>query len=504
MPTYSDYEALLEDINFVGGAGQGALPNPEDDQRAEIALDGNGVYLFYYYTMTSLSDLDALGYYDTPNNDIGNDQLYHAEYNELPSGSNPSLTTNQLAILSAVVSGDYYSVTFSDVAKISFASGTAASADIVIGASTTGTELEDAEEAAYTLTYEGAGGDLFHGDIWLNQDSTEYWDETDKGSAGYAAILHEFGHALGLSHIDGSPSLDSHQYSIMSYNLMAGMNPAGADNEVTPFGLQLIDIAAIQEIYGRNWETRDDNTTYSATTAFASSRPNDAFIYTIWDGDGEDTINASAYTNAQGASIDLRQGMFSSIGYNAEGGAAIDNVAIAYHAIIENAVGTTNDDILIGNAWNNDILGGDGDDRIFGDGLTLEDDSVVNAIYDNEAGYGTGSGEHDSSNPTSGPASNASGDDILDGGAGNDFIYGGAGDDELVGGAGNDFLSGGTGSDILNGGAGVDIYYFAGEVGHDIVSETSYSGETLLFSGSAITPQNISCLRTIVSRDLAT
>ena len=70
---------------------------------------------------------------------------------------------------------------------------------------------------------------------------------------------------------------------------------------------------------------------------WAGTRPGDdvyqlsntetAFTMVIWDGGGSDTLDASAQT--LGATIDLNEGAFSSIGTNGSGGAALNNVSIA-------------------------------------------------------------------------------------------------------------------------------------------------------------------------------
>jgi Ca2+-binding RTX toxin-like protein len=49
---------------------------------------------------------------------------------------------------------------------------------------------------------------------------------------------------------------------------------------------------------------------------------------------------------------------------------------------------------------------------------------------------------------------------VLSGGGGDDELFGVAGDDELSGGAGNDIVNGGTGTDVLSGGPGADIFAF--------------------------------------------
>ena len=64
------------------------------------------------------------------------------------------------------------------------------------------------------------------------------------------------------------------------------------------------------------------------------------------------------------------------------------------------------------------------------------------------------------------------GDDYLEGGLGNDSLNGGSGHDTLLGGAGSDTLIGGEGHDLLLGGAGNDTYYFADNVGLDIIRDS--------------------------------
>ncbi len=220
----------------------------------------------------------------------------------------------QFRIFSTVLSDDY-SVSFEDVANMQFTAGTLSTAHIVLGQTTSGNSAPSAQTPGYEIDFSDNIGatniSQKHGDIWLNKDSITVWDNFELGSGGYHALMHETAHSLGLGHTaddngNDITGFDSKKYSIMSYKWMDGMEPLSTpDDEVAPFGLQLMDIAALQEIYGRNYDTRNTNTTYSAATAFASSRPNDAFIYTIWDGGGTDTIDASDYDVHD--LIDLRQ-----------------------------------------------------------------------------------------------------------------------------------------------------------------------------------------------------
>ncbi|WJM91720.1 retention module-containing protein [Pseudomonas brenneri] len=65
-----------------------------------------------------------------------------------------------------------------------------------------------------------------------------------------------------------------------------------------------------------------------------------------------------------------------------------------------------------------------------------------------------------------------SGDDILFGQGGNDYLDGGKGNDILLGGTGNDTLIGGKGNDILIGGTGADTFVWrAGDTGNDVIKD---------------------------------
>lgn len=458
MPSYNDYVSLLLPANFVGGAGQDNISAESDssDLRVNVPVS-DGKYQFYYMALSGLSDLDNLGYYDVDG----------FEYENIPS-EGLALTTIQTYIMQNVLHtmlADVYSVTFEDVANIQFNLGSTSTAEITVGQVEIEPEPDRPYIAAYTALYNGnPDTELRQGDVWLNALADSFWNEADKGAFGYFAFMHEIGHALGLKGDNEVPgNLDNHQYTIMSYKGLSGMynDEEGEEGEVTPFGLQVMDIVAIQEIYGRNYNTRTGDTAYSSETAFASTRPNDAFIYTIWDGDGADTIDASGYDNPGGAIIDLRQGEFSSIGYDAEGNNAKNNLAIAYYTIIEDAIGTDNADTIIGNAWDNILDGGDGDDRLFGDGVSLRQD--FRGWFITHAGQvGFHEEDEEFERPGVEAAADGSGDDWLYGGDGDDHLYGGRGDDVLDGGDGNDFIRDKKGANIIDAGAGDDRVWGGG------------------------------------------
>ncbi|WP_225932898.1 immunoglobulin-like domain-containing protein, partial [Pseudomonas oryzicola] len=139
------------------------------------------------------------------------------------------------------------------------------------------------------------------------------------------------------------------------------------------------------------------------------------------------------------------------------------------------------------------IDGGNGNDIIFGDLITL--DGVVSEGYQAlqtyvaqksgvEASAITTSNVHqyitehynefDISGPNDGHdlLSGGNGNDILFGQGGNDTLDGGKGNDILLGGTGNDTLIGGQGNDILIGGSGADTFVWkAGDLGNDVIKD---------------------------------
>jgi Ca2+-binding RTX toxin-like protein len=285
------------------------------------------------------------------------------------------------------------------------------------------------------------------GDVWVNKNDPVYAN-AQPGTLGFLNIMHELGHALGLEHpFDDNDSSAPHlsslddnlQYTVMSYNPHLGMQYDFLNAKDYHYSLQLYDMAALQKIYGRDYTTRPDSTTYDLGHGLGGvgTDQDNPFIYTIWDGGGTaDKIDASGYQNYY-VTIDLRQGSFSSIGDNGSGSErAEENLSISFFTVIENAIGTSiieadlqgrTGDILIGNAWNNKLAGGGGNDRIYGDGV----------VYDGNAGFGAKASEDDpyrsygDRDGVHGAAGDGSGNDILIGGDGEDWLYGGAGHDTV-------------------------------------------------------------------------
>lgn len=217
------------------------------------------------------------------------------------------------------------------------------------------------------------------GDIWLDRFSGGSYQP---GSFGYATLLHELGHALGLAHPfeskENNNSLligaeNTSQYSLMSNRDFEGagdtFTATGANSytwhAVQPTTPMLYDLLAIQYLYGANLTTRTGDDTY----IFSNSQ---AELQTIWDAGGIDTFDLSNQSTA--LRVDLNDGKFSSIGIKEtwvdnqgiEVSAARDNIAIAYGVIIENVVGGSSNDELTGNQSNNQLRGGPGSDILIG------------------------------------------------------------------------------------------------------------------------------------------
>ncbi len=253
------------------------------------------------------------------------------------------------------------------------------------------------------------------GDILLDDYASEMQYLT-RGDAGFWVGMHELGHALGLKHpfddggngrptfIDlGIGSKDVNTQTAMSY----GTPGISLDNgyAATPM---LLDIQAIQSIYGANASYHSADNTYSLA--------DDGALRTLWDAGGNDWIDASGL--AYGIQLSLAAGSINRYGsqYSA--------TASAYNANIENASNGAGADTLNGTSASVIIRS----DYY----VSISNLESVIAIADNvsieNARGGVGA---DTLRGTS--AAN-----ILDGGAGNDTLDGGTGNDTLLGGTGND------------------------------------------------------------------
>lgn len=216
------------------------------------------------------------------------------------------------------------------------------------------------------------------GDQWFNRFA---WDpaglaEPDftYGSWGYKVLMHELGHAMGLKHPHSgvprlTPTVDDNSFTVMSY-------VQAPNGEPTTF--QLYDVAELQDLYGANYNTRTGNDTYSIWAFFDNRQ---AFVETIWDGGGNDTLSANG--SPRDSVVDIRMGQKSTIG------SWDNNVTIAMNTVIENAIGSAHDDQLFGNGGDNTLMGMDGDDTLYGN---HGDDYVRGGAGDDTYVWGIGDG----------------------------------------------------------------------------------------------------------------
>ncbi|MCP5037506.1 MAG: hypothetical protein GY945_07900 [Rhodobacteraceae bacterium] len=354
-----------------------------------------------------------------------------------------------------------------------------------------------------------------NGDVWFGSYSGYIYRSPEAGNYAWATHIHELGHALGLKHghensaFGPLPSdMDSMEYTIMTYRSYEDGPLTGYTNETWGYAQSwmMLDIQALQTMYGADFTTNSGNTVYSWDPTSGDTLVNGAvgidaggnrIFATVWDGGGIDTYDLSAYTTA--VIVDLTPGGHSVFSTTQLAYLGHDGVSSQYsrgnifnalqyqgdtRSLIENAIGGSGNDVMTGNAADNNIEGRDGDDTIYGvNGADtiygdLGDDTIyggngADTIYggwDNDYLRGGGQNDH---------LEGQLGDDTIYGDRGDDTIYGGNGADTIYGGHDNDYMRGGGQNDRLEGQLGDDTIY--GDQGNDSIF--GGNGEDILYGG---------------------
>lgn len=249
---------------------------------------------------------------------------------------------------------------------------------------------------------EGNGDGQLSGDVFITQELLDRG--VQGGQGGYAVLVHEILHGLGLSHPMGlSSTYDNAKYTVMSYN--------GSYTFTTPAP---IDVQALHYLYG------------------------------IPEGQSADTwIGASSSTKPKALAYEGTSGDDTQSG-------TILNDKLYGLAGNDTLTGGAGNDLLDGGEGNDTLTGNDGNDKIYGG----EGNNVI-AAGEGKSQVTAGAGD-DSVTAGSGNDKILGGDgeNHIDAGEGNNQVITGAGDDSITAGSGNDKIFAGDGENQINAGEG--------------------------------------------------
>ena len=498
-------EQIIANLNRTGGSFADGFNDTAQVGIQNNIGDDNSVITFGFFN--TQAQLETNGYVYSAPNALGTMTDYGlAEYFNFASFSDAQRDAAREAMQG-----------WDDVVAVSFREVSADEADMNFGNLASAPTTQAYARIPTAALDASTGGQIreIGGDTWISASQASNF-QLDEGGYGLQTLAHEIGHSIGISHpgaYNAAPGLsityavnaeyaqDTRAYTIMSYfegSSIAGTRHFDFNISTTVYaGTPLIhDILVAQRIYGADMTTRTGDTVYG----FNSTADRDAFDFTktpapiaaIWDAGGVDTIDASGYATEQ--LIDLTPGSLSSIGgvtfdtapsyeqvlanrtaagmsntgytratydanmaalkANPEVGRLVDNFGIAYGVTIENAIGGSGNDTLVGNDVANVLNGGGGlDVASYRYATTSISGSLVTNIVTGM--HATGDTLVSIEGLEGGSAA-----DTLEGNDGANVLSGLGGADVLTGLGGDDTLVGGAGADMLDGGEGFDTASF--------------------------------------------
>ena len=394
-----------------------------------------------------------------------------------------------------------------DLVSISFRETKSFNADITYGNTDTGgaqayaylpfgTGLDDIYSAYYDFDEVGRIG----GDVWIDGFVASNFFPLDDSYYAKTTMIHETGHAIGLSHPgdynalddndgDGVPdpityendafyAQDSRQYTVMSYFDAYETGAQHIDFSLLNFAYAatplIHDISTIQEIYGADTTTRTGDTVYgfhsTADQAAFDFSVNTRPIVAIWDAGGNDTLDFSGW--ATPSLINLNEGSFSSGGgiedfltldeinanRAAAGFAARTQEAYDFYEDLKAQYGITSglfkDNISIAyGAVIENAVGGSGDDTII---VNSAANSIIGGGGFDTVSYETAESAVSISLTGQAGTGGALGDTLRQ----VENLTGSGFDDFLKGNNFANILDGAAGNDLLRGNGGVDTFVF--------------------------------------------